>query len=68
MLENEITINGQLFYWRNFHNVDPEETGQDIYNEKKKHIGQFTLSNRYLFADSIRDMKLLETFISENFI
>lgn len=63
----EINVDGYIFQVRNFHNVDPDFTGQEIYDE----VGNFVderASGRFVDHTDEEDLEALAQYIRDNLI
>lgn len=53
------------FHLNNFHNVDPEEDGIDVYDEDEKFVGEITELGIISFPDDIEDKDEVETYLKD---
>jgi hypothetical protein len=63
----EVDVDGYKFQVRNFHNVDPDFTGQEIYDEDGKFVDE-RASNRFVDHEDQEDLMALTEYIRENLI
>lgn len=63
----EIEVDGYIFQVRNFHNVDPDFTGQEIYDEEGKFVDE-RASGRFVDHTDEEDLEALAQYIRENLI
>lgn len=53
-----------IFHLRNFTNVDPDETGVDIYTKRGRHIGQLE-GMSITFPDNLKDTDEVESYLDD---